>query len=189
VENASLILNDLIKVLKSNGKKYFIFSLNSLNEFKLGNFPNIHVWVQISCAWTLIRDYKELYHTILSPDELINAFDLDNWDGKCNNDIIKNWKSPEIDDQSGDIEVLVEKSVEEKKPSTALVLKKENLQILSVKELQNTHSSFIESTFKGLDRSIKTNIKKAIKGKEGIAMTYTHEQKDEPRSQPQIVKL
>jgi hypothetical protein len=55
----------------------------------------------------------------LSPDELINAFDLDNWDGKCNNDIIKNWKSPEIAEKSGDIEVLAEKPVKEKKPSTA----------------------------------------------------------------------
>lgn len=141
----------------------------------MGNFQNINVWIQISCTHTLIRDYREFHHTILTPDELFWAFDLDNWDGKCNHDIIKNWKSPEITDEKPGTEVTEEKIVEENKPSTAIVLKKENLQILSVQELHNTHSGFIESTFKGLDRSIKTNIKKATKGKEGIASGYTHE--------------
>lgn len=182
IDNANDILGDLIQVLKAHNKKYFIFSLNSLNEFKLANFANIQVWVQISCSWSLVRDYKEFYKNVLTPDELIQAFDLDNWNGKLNNDI-QHWAPknyPEVtnnEKKDSESEIVEEKTnnPHDHKDSRAIVVKKQNLQLSTVKELYATHDFFINSTFKGLDRSIKTQTSKAKPGREGIASVYTTE--------------
>lgn len=168
IENATTILDDVIKILKLNNKKYFIFSLNSLNEFKLANFPNIDVFVQISCPWTSIRSYYEFYKVVITPFELIEAFDLDNWTGKINLDT-KNWKVGEekFVEASG-CNDLEGNSVD----CRAIVVKKENLQILSLKELEDTHEGYIHASFKGLDRKQNIKIGKAVTGKKGIAMQY-----------------
>ncbi|CAD8157947.1 unnamed protein product [Paramecium octaurelia] len=62
------------QILKNNQKKYFTFSMNSLNEAKLSNFPEIEAYIIISCYRNSIIDTKKYYKLIITPFQLLQAF-------------------------------------------------------------------------------------------------------------------
>lgn len=54
--------------------------MNKLNEAKLKNFPEIDVYVVISCPKSCFYEYSEFYKVILLPYELQIAFGELEWD-------------------------------------------------------------------------------------------------------------
>ena len=54
-------ISGLKQLLKRNKKKYFVFTMNKLNEAKIKNFPEVDVFVVISCPQSCFYDYREFY--------------------------------------------------------------------------------------------------------------------------------
>jgi diphthamide biosynthesis protein 2 len=74
-------LDNLKALLRAKEKKFYVFTMNKLNEAKLKNFPEIDVYVVISCPKSCLYDYKEFYKTILLPYELQLCFEQLEWTG------------------------------------------------------------------------------------------------------------
>lgn len=53
-----MVWNKCKSILKANNKKYYSFSMNQLNEPKLGNFPEVQAYIIISCFNNTIIDTK-----------------------------------------------------------------------------------------------------------------------------------
>jgi diphthamide synthase subunit DPH2 len=54
--------------------------MNKLNEAKIKNFPEIDVYVVISCPKSCFYSYTDFYKTIILPYELKIAFGEIEWD-------------------------------------------------------------------------------------------------------------
>lgn len=71
-------------LVRARNKKYFTFSMSTyfifvmidnLSEAKLGNFPEIEVYVIISCYNSAIIDEKQYYKLMITPFDLLFALD------------------------------------------------------------------------------------------------------------------
>ncbi len=62
-------------ILDKHHKRYFVFMMNNLNEVKLGNFPEIQVYVVISCFNNSCFSTKEFHRLVVTPMDLEVAFD------------------------------------------------------------------------------------------------------------------
>jgi len=77
------MVNRLKVLLNHAGKKYYVFSVGKINVAKLSNFPDVDVFVLVSCPESVIFDSSEYYHPIVTPYEVELACDQDReWTGK-----------------------------------------------------------------------------------------------------------
>ena len=77
------IVNRLKKLLSHAGKKYYIFSVGKINVPKLANFPDVDVYVLVSCPESVILDSSDYYCPIVTPYEVEMACDPQRqWAGK-----------------------------------------------------------------------------------------------------------
>ena len=62
--------------MKASGKKCYTFLVGKPNVPKLANFPEIDVFVMVSCPETAIVDSKEFMQPIVTPYELEASLDF-----------------------------------------------------------------------------------------------------------------
>ena len=80
VANYKNELKGITSLLDRHEKKHYTFTMNKLNEAKLKNFPEIDVYIVISCPKSCFYEYSEFYKTIILPYELRIAFGEIEWD-------------------------------------------------------------------------------------------------------------
>lgn len=68
------VLDRLKELCKSSGKKYYVFSVGKLNVAKLSNFPEVDVFVLLSCPYNIMLDWSSYYRPIVTPFEIEIAF-------------------------------------------------------------------------------------------------------------------
>ena len=80
VDNYKDELTGIKSLLDRHEKKHYTFTMNKLNEAKIKNFPEIDVYVVISCPKSCFYEYTEFYKTIILPYEIRIAFGEIEWD-------------------------------------------------------------------------------------------------------------
>src|SRR3990167_9828222 len=70
VSNYLEILEYLKKIIKNAGKSFYIYVIGKLNPYKLANFPEVDIFVLISCHENSAIDSREFYRPVITPFEL-----------------------------------------------------------------------------------------------------------------------
>lgn len=65
----------LARLLRGRGHPSYVVNMGRLNEAKLGNFPDIDIWVVVGCP-RAIFDTMELGYCLLTPFELLCAMGM-----------------------------------------------------------------------------------------------------------------
>ncbi|KAI9480218.1 putative diphthamide synthesis protein-domain-containing protein [Coemansia mojavensis] len=65
------VLESLKQLMRSHGRKFYVFVVGKLNVAKLANFPEIEAYVLVACPETSLVDSKEFYQPVVSPYELL----------------------------------------------------------------------------------------------------------------------
>lgn len=153
-------------LLRIHNKKFYNIMINNITEAKLGNFPDVQVFISISCHNHSLYSEKDFYRVIITPYELELALEQD-----------KLWENTIVLDHSlGFRDALEEKKEEtqEKKEDLSIVLKNQNDQI-QVRQIFQTLDLFEQKTFKGLDIHQEVQVGMAVQGLHGIASEYSDE--------------
>lgn len=85
LRNTKEAINKLIKLIRQNGKKHYLFVVGKPNVAKLANFEAIDVWCILGCGQggIILDQTNEFYKPIVTPYELITALNIDlSWTGK-----------------------------------------------------------------------------------------------------------
>jgi diphthamide biosynthesis protein 2 len=102
VVNYSDEIRNLKALLDNHEKKHYTFSMNKLNEAKIKNFPEIDVYVVISCPKSCFYEYSEFYKVVILPYELRVAFGEIQWDGNILMDsVYKEYTKEELKPEDG----------------------------------------------------------------------------------------
>lgn len=85
LRNTKEMINTLIKLIRSKGKKHYLFVVGKPNVAKLANFEPIEVWCILGCGQSgiILDQYNEFYKPIITPYELTMALKEDvTWTGQ-----------------------------------------------------------------------------------------------------------
>ena len=146
--------------------------INNITEAKLGNFPDIEVFVILSCPNHSIYTEKEFYRLIITPYELELALDSERkWENSVVLDFNFGFKDTLPENKN-----IGEEPEEEKKEGLQVVLKDPNDKI-QVRQVFQTLDLFEQKTFKGLEIEQNVPVAMAVKGLRGIASEYEDERK------------
>ncbi|XP_044764321.1 2-(3-amino-3-carboxypropyl)histidine synthase subunit 2 [Coccinella septempunctata] len=74
VDNYLKVLSRMKKLLKLNKKKFYVLSVGKISVAKLANFPEMDVFIVITCAMNEVYDSKEFYKPIVTPFDVEKAF-------------------------------------------------------------------------------------------------------------------
>ncbi|KAL3271079.1 hypothetical protein HHI36_021578 [Cryptolaemus montrouzieri] len=77
VDNYLKILGRMKKLLKLNGKKYYVISVGKISVAKLANFPEMDIYIVITCAMNEVYESKDFYKPIVTPCDVEKAFNLE----------------------------------------------------------------------------------------------------------------
>jgi len=80
VENFKSILQGTKDLLRVHGKKYYVFTMNKLNEAKIKNFPEVQTFIIISCPKSSFYEYSDFYKVVIVAHELRIALGEVEWD-------------------------------------------------------------------------------------------------------------
>ena len=159
-------------LLKLHNKKFYTLMINNITEAKLGNFPDIEVFVILSCPNHSIYTEKEFYRLIITPYELELALDSERkWENSVVLDFNFGFKDTLPENKN-----IGEEPEEEKKEGLQVVLKDPNDKI-QVRQVFQTLDLFEQKTFKGLEIEQNVPVAMAVKGLRGIASEYEDERK------------
>ncbi|CAD8045485.1 unnamed protein product [Paramecium sonneborni] len=158
------------QILKKNNKKYFTFSMNSLNEAKLGNFPEIEAYIIISCYRNSIIDTKTYYKLIITPFQLVQAFSDVRYLVQSDLSLFQQEQIIEEEDQIIQMEE-TNKNVQ----CTALLAQNNENQLIALDKIFQTLDFYKTRQYQGLQ--IRQNIEPADLeiGLNGIASCYEKE--------------
>lgn len=155
------------KLLKLHNKKFYTLMINNITEAKLGNFPEIEVFVILSCPNHSLYSEKDFYRILITPYELELALDSEK---KWENSIVLDYNfgfKEEVIDKKDEVEINKEESLQ-------MMLKNQNDKI-QIREVFQTLDLFEQRTFKGLEFEQNVPVTLAIKGLRGIASEYEDE--------------
>ncbi|CAK82835.1 unnamed protein product (macronuclear) [Paramecium tetraurelia] len=157
------------QILKNNQKKYFTFSMNSLNEAKLGNFPEIEAYIIISCYRNSIIDTKKYYKLIITPFQLLQAFSDVKYIVESDLSLLAQEQQLE-----GNQEVQNEQ-INKQEESTALLAQNNENQLIALDKIFQTLDFYKNRQYQGLQ--IRENLEPAQLeiGLTGIASCYEKE--------------
>lgn len=85
LRNTKGTINKLIKLVRSNGKKHYLFVVGKPNIAKLANFEPVDIWCILGCGQggIIIDQFNEFYKPIITPYELTLALNKEiTWTGK-----------------------------------------------------------------------------------------------------------
>lgn len=87
VGNYMDILHRLKVLIKTAGKKSYVFIVGKINVAKLANFMEIDVFVLIACAENTLLDSSEFYKPVITPYEMELACNTERqWTGEYSTD-------------------------------------------------------------------------------------------------------
>ncbi|KAH7599173.1 putative diphthamide synthesis protein [Nakaseomyces glabratus] len=78
-------VNKLIKLIRENGKKHYLFVVGKPNVPKLANFEPVDIWCILGCGQSgiIVDEFGEFYKPIITPYELTLALNFEvTWTGK-----------------------------------------------------------------------------------------------------------
>jgi diphthamide biosynthesis protein 2 len=205
VENYLTILAYVKKLIVDTGKKFYVFFVGKINVPKLANFAEIDIFCLISCAQNSLIDSKEFLKPIVTPFELELALKKDKeWRNEYISDFNKllelnrhnlpanNISESERKEDEYDYSFITG-SIRRSTKSTAsssnltdadgfsneLVHIDPSKQQLSLSEMTPSMLYLQSRTYKGLEQNNdETPIATIEEGRSGIAMGYTHENKE-----------
>ncbi|AMD19906.1 HCL245Wp [Eremothecium sinecaudum] len=103
LRNTTKLMDTLVKLIKDNGKKHYMFVVGKPNVAKLANFETIDVWCILGCSQSgiILDQNNEYYKPIITPYELTLALSPElswsnNWVADFEN-VIKNIQAAEQD--------------------------------------------------------------------------------------------
>lgn len=75
LRNTKEMINNLIKLIRHNGKKHYLFVVGKPNVAKLANFEPVDIWCILGCGQSgiILDHYNEFYKPIITPYELTMA--------------------------------------------------------------------------------------------------------------------
>ncbi|KAK5959241.1 2-(3-amino-3-carboxypropyl)histidine synthase PWA37_003195 [Arxiozyma heterogenica] len=85
LRNTKETINKLIKLVRSNAKKHYLFVVGKPNIAKLANFEPVDIWCILGCGQggIIIDQFNEFYKPIITPYELTLALNKEIiWTGK-----------------------------------------------------------------------------------------------------------
>ncbi|CAI5720056.1 hypothetical protein KXD40_004243 [Peronospora effusa] len=81
------VVHGLQKLIKTSGRKSYLFVVGKVNVPKLANYAEIDAFVLVACQQNTLMDSKEFYKPIVTPYELQLALSpTDQWDGQYKTD-------------------------------------------------------------------------------------------------------
>ena len=57
----------LKRLIADQGKKSYVISVGKPNEAKLGNFPDLDIFIIVACPLTSLYDSMEQYQDVVTP--------------------------------------------------------------------------------------------------------------------------
>ncbi|CAL9732052.1 2-(3-amino-3-carboxypropyl)histidine synthase subunit 2 [Monosporozyma unispora] len=105
LRNTKETINKLIHLIKSNGKKHYLFVVGKPNVAKLANFETIDIWCILGCGQSgiIIDQFNEFYKPIITPYELTLALNKEiTWTGKWITDFENALQNVTLDDIEGE---------------------------------------------------------------------------------------
>ena len=107
LRNTKETINKLIKLIRSNGKKHYLFVVGKPNVAKLANFEPVDIWCILGCGQSgiIVDQFNEFFKPIITPYELTLALNKEiTWTGKWITDFDKALKdlTIESDENKGD---------------------------------------------------------------------------------------
>lgn len=85
-------VNKLIKLIRDNGKKHYLFVVGKPNVPKLANFEPVDIWCILGCGQSgiIVDEFGDFYKPIITPYELTMALNIEvTWTGKWITDFQK----------------------------------------------------------------------------------------------------
>lgn len=142
LRNTKEIINKLIKLIKLNGKKHYLFVVGKPNVAKLANFETVDIWCILGCGQSgiILDQFNEFYKPIITPYELTLALNREiTWTGKWvvdfknalkdiedeidsdeDESIDKEGNAENIDDDAPEFDVVTGKYISTSRPLRAL---------------------------------------------------------------------
>ncbi|KAK9874379.1 hypothetical protein WA026_002726 [Henosepilachna vigintioctopunctata] len=184
IDNYLKILDRIKKLLKLNRKKYYVISVGKISPAKLANFPEMDVYIVITCAMNEVYDSKEFYKPIVTPydveiafnpglEDISFSYDYNSFLNKVSDDSsLKPVSESDVSLLTGNLRSIqfddAKQSSDEK-----IVLKTSGTLIESSKF---GAGYLAERSWKGLEQNVgQTQVKLAKEGRAGIAQFYVNE--------------
>ncbi|KAL3231491.1 2-(3-amino-3-carboxypropyl)histidine synthase subunit 2 [Nakaseomyces bracarensis] len=107
-------VNKLIKLIRENGKKHYLFVVGKPNVPKLANFEPVDIWCILGCGQSgiIVDEFGDFYKPIITPYELTMAMNIEvTWTGKWVTDFQKAITA--IDESLDQLEVTEDKTDDE----------------------------------------------------------------------------
>ncbi|XP_041358576.1 2-(3-amino-3-carboxypropyl)histidine synthase subunit 2-like [Gigantopelta aegis] len=192
VANYLQLISRLKLLIKTAGKKSYMFVVGKLNVAKLANFPEIDVFVLVACAENTLIDSSEFYKPVVTPFEMeIACNKARQWTGDYITDFqdilpgsadFVELKSAGSDEETeGDVSLIsnkiryLGKHTDIPTISTDVLPRNDSTTVSTVKA--QTAGEFLDSrSWKGLEQKLgETPVKLASEGSFGIAASYDYE--------------
>lgn len=180
---------DRIRALaKRRQKKCYVISVGKPNAAKLSNFPEIDVYVMISCPEAVLESEKDFLQPVLSLAEaelalnetraFTNKLSKDFRDFIPGGECFEPLPSGTLENEEPDVSLLSNKircvTTESKAEETS---SEQSLQTRANMSVNVVSSHLSNRTWQGLDPAIgQTEVVKAVTGRSGIASGYSNEQ-------------
>lgn len=186
------IIKHLKELIKKAGKKPYILAVGKLNAVKLANFPEIDIFVLVSCSENSLIDSKDFYQPILTPFELEIAYNqARQWTGNYITEFsdllpgslhyIPSDENPNIECEvslvSGKLYSIgvIDSQNNDTSVTTAITVRNEKL-TLSTLHSHAAGEYLMNRTWRGLEQNLgELPVVEASEGKIGIASGYEGE--------------
>lgn len=173
------ILQKIKKLLVKNNKKYYTFLLGKITDEKLSNYVEyIDSFVLVACTCNSFVERKALMKPIVTPVDLLHAFEEKTWDLSYSYDpyyfnFYNKTSSNEKNEENKEDKFSIQ-DISKKIQSDALVLlDKDENKALSLVFSNNIMTHYDQRTFKGLEVNKGEEYSKEIKkGKKGLPIKY-----------------
>lgn len=113
-------VNKLIKLIRENGKKHYLFVVGKPNVPKLANFEPVDIWCILGCGQSgiIVDEFGDFYKPIITPYELTMALNIEvTWTGKWVTDFQK--AATAIDESLEQLGCVEETTVDDEKDEDA----------------------------------------------------------------------
>ncbi|XP_057671047.1 2-(3-amino-3-carboxypropyl)histidine synthase subunit 2 [Diorhabda carinulata] len=185
VKNYLKVIERMKALISQSGKKYYLISVGKPTVSKLANFPELDVYVAITCSMSEIYCNRDFYKPIAVPFDVEVALNADperHQDFTFNfNDFIDKCGIKTSSESRGDVSLLTNKlRLPNTKESTN---NDEDNQSLALKSsgtlaLQSSGAGYLaQRSWQGLEQKLgQTEVRLAKEGRSGIASQYENEQ-------------
>ncbi|VEN44739.1 unnamed protein product [Callosobruchus maculatus] len=188
VKNYLNLIDRMKKVISASRKKYYIISVGRPTVAKLANFPELDVYLMITCAMSEIYDSRDFYQPIATPFDVEMALNHGSTDIKFSYDYNRYFEHcGRIEDKEGsrcegDVSLLtnrirgadgIEDSGGGVNGNNQIMLRSDGTLALNT----SYGAGFLaDRTWKGLEQNLGgTDVEKAAEGRSGLAQKYDSE--------------